>query len=428
MRQHLPGEENEFFYMPDGRRRSLGLVRKDGTIAERYRFDAWNQPSIIRSDKTPLGNPILADGLLWDDAAGLYFRQSKGIDPESGSVLNPGSMVAHHFVRADGGTRNIFSSPPAHPMSDGDSKLKFILWVAGAIKVGAKYVELLAAETDILTKVGAAKWVGLWMESFILGAGTVLLWSSPIAPEPKSPQQNSGDSRGDVNTDSNPHIDGERPGGTIWGWDGSGTIPRPGGSKNDGGDSEMKAWISNDDGQTFTPLPEHAGNSSDNDRSGSGDNKDSAGAGSNESSGDNMDWYWNATDSEGYPVPDSDNPLEGGRPVPPGMRLIGPGVAAGGGDSTDELGDSGSGLVWVTGLPGLRFRGGFIDPSPDALGKDSGGVIGGAMRFGGGFTDPSPDDFNLGWGGEALKFVSGFTDPVPDQALMLTGLASLRVR
>lgn len=122
------------------------------------------------------------------------------------------------------------------------------------------------------------------------------------------------------------------------------------------------------------------------------------------------------------PNPDADD--AGSSTYYPGIiRPVGPGVASDWGDG-DE---GGGGSISSGGItPGLRFWGGFTDPSPTedsstGANIDSNGAQLSVIK---GYVDPVPDGDgpDAGISGETIKFMGrwGYTDPIPFEGL--TGL------
>jgi YD repeat-containing protein len=122
----------------------------------------------------------------------------------------------------------------------------------------------------------------------------------------------------------------------------------------------------------------------------------------------------------GMPVTDGPDDDGASSAYYPGIiRPVGPGVASDWGGDDDGGGASPAGGSGS----GLKFHGGFTDPSPieDDSNNDSIDSTGGQISIAKGYVDPVPDGDgpDTGISGETIKFMGrwGYTDPVPFEGL-----------
>ena len=100
MIRHTEGGLGQYFYAFNGRGFVTALVDPLGKPVERYRYDVFRQPFLSERNgqpvnemisSSPLGNPFLGCGRLWDSDIGSSFGLGSEYDPWTGQVTNPES-------------------------------------------------------------------------------------------------------------------------------------------------------------------------------------------------------------------------------------------------------------------------------------------------------------------------------------------------
>ena len=107
--------EGTAYYLLDGLGSPVGLMRPDGSVAARYRLDAWG---VLRTEAGDSSNPFRFTGHLFDEATGLYYAKARYYDPElgrflsedplAGSVDDPPSLHPYLYAHAN---PTVFTDP-----------------------------------------------------------------------------------------------------------------------------------------------------------------------------------------------------------------------------------------------------------------------------------------------------------------------------
>jgi RHS repeat-associated protein len=77
--------EGTGFYLLDVLGTPVGLVRADGTVAARYRLDAWG---VLRTEEGDYPNPFRFTGHQFDEGTGLYYAKARYYDASAGRFLS----------------------------------------------------------------------------------------------------------------------------------------------------------------------------------------------------------------------------------------------------------------------------------------------------------------------------------------------------
>ena len=104
-------------YLFDGLGSPVSLSRPDGTLAVRYRYDAWGS---IAEQTGESANPFLFTGHLFDGITGLYYAKARyydpvvgrftAVDPFEGTAVEPRSQHPYQYA---------YANPTAHVDRDG---------------------------------------------------------------------------------------------------------------------------------------------------------------------------------------------------------------------------------------------------------------------------------------------------------------------
>lgn len=87
--------EGTGIYVLDALGSPVGLVRADGTLAARYRLDAWG---VLRAEEGAYPNPFRFTGHQFDEATELYYAKARYYDPAAARFLteDPAAGLPQH--------------------------------------------------------------------------------------------------------------------------------------------------------------------------------------------------------------------------------------------------------------------------------------------------------------------------------------------
>jgi RHS repeat-associated protein len=73
-----------YAYLVDGQGSTLALADEGGTVAARYSYDAFGNPTVGGS----VANPFLYAGQMWEPESGLYYDRARYYEPNSGRFIS----------------------------------------------------------------------------------------------------------------------------------------------------------------------------------------------------------------------------------------------------------------------------------------------------------------------------------------------------